>query len=510
MRAIRERLYRADRAAQLADRLPQPAVPAAVAPPAPPVLSEANPVAGLIVGADGTMFESTTVSEVPSAALSAGHLEQLPRGHPFTLKPLKKWWVDDAGGARPLVAVGGITVQAGLCSLYYDVALVASTVGAMCVIFAGLSAEMALRTTLPQRGQRPLQTLHLSPKDRKRQMVRRAALWLAICVFTYVHFCKRTRPLHLCFLVDAQKCSVCLNAYQGRCCCPRWYTHKAVNASLEWCPASMYSTNSTVMQRWRGPALNRVQCSTTAGPVDILLWPEWSPRGVAHFIELVHSGFFTDVAVYHVVGPMKLVEFGVSGDKKVQRHWDDRPVRDDPPPRDLPTFLEGTLGYAAAQHNARTTQLFFTGFNFNAKSGDAPSMYLSASSTATVTAGASAAVSRQYLAVDRMLPIGRISSGSHESVMTLRTLFQHWDAMRPRVPTLSTLEQHIRTDGNAYVRREFPAVDFIESCQLADAPEGQCGTMVALSGAVVFLSLVACIFILDIEGNSHIAVVPRT
>eukprot|EP01043_Picozoa_sp_COSAG02_P084724 COSAG02_NODE_22505_length_750_cov_1.070661_1_plen_240_part_01 len=240
---------------------------------------------------------------------------------------------------------------------------------------------MALRATLPPRGRQPLRARDLPLKDRQRQMLRRGAMWLAICVFT-------------------------------------WYTYKAANASLEWCPASMHSTNSTVLKRWWGPALDRVQCSTTAGPLDILLWPEWSPQGVAHFVELVRSGFYTDVAFYHAAGPMKLVQFGVSGDKQVQRHWDDRPVRDDPPPRDLATFVEGTLGYAAAQHNARTTQVFFTGFNFNAKSGDIPSMYLSAPSTAaTAAAGAAAtAVERQGAAVDHILPIGRISSGSGASV----------------------------------------------------------------------------------------------
>ena len=452
--STRDRHWGSHQEAPLADMLSLPeqsSVPA-VALAAPPVVSE-NPVAGMIVGADGILLPaSASEPNAPSAM-------QLPRGHPFTLKPLKKWWVDDAGGARPLVAIGGVIVQAGLCSLYYDVALLASTVGAMCVIFGGLSAEMALRSTLPQRGRR-LRPQALGPKERKRQILQRCAMWLSICMFT-------------------------------------WYTHKAASASIEWCPASMYSNNSTLGQRWRGPVLHRVQCSTTAGALDILLWPEWSPLGVAHFLELVRSGFYSDVAFYHAAGPMKLVEFGVSGDKKVQRHWDGRPVADDLPPRDLPRFEEGTLGYATTQRNARTTQVFFAGFNFDSKAGDSPSMYLSLPSE----------TAEHQRAVDQILPIGRVSSSSEESVMTLRALFNHWQAMRPRdqpvPPALSTLEQHVRTDGNSYVRRELPGVDFVESCQLAGAPEAQCGTAVLRSSAEAFLALLVCLSLLDLDGPAR-------
>lgn len=457
----RDRLWQTDHAAPTVVPYPQPAptLELPVTPAPEPAEPELNPVAGLIVDTGDTL--SPTTPAVFSPRL------QLPLHHPFTLQPLKQWWLDDAGGARPLAAIGGTIALIGLFSLYYDVALVASTVGAMCLIFGGLSAEMALRSTLPQRGRRSRSWQGLPPKERKRQMVRRCSLWLSIGTFT-------------------------------------WCAHKANSAAIEWC-SSMSSKNSTLLQRWEGPALNRVHCSTTAGPLDILLWPEWSPQGVAHFIELVSSDFYTDVAFYHAAGPMKLVEFGVASDKKLQRHWDERPVHDDATPHDVVPFVEGTLGYATTQRDSRTTQVFISGLNFDAKSGDTPGPFLAAPGEVSATSDASDTSEYDHAAVDQILPIGRLYSGDDESTRTLRALFDHWQAMRPRdkpVPAaMLSLEQHIRVDGNSYVRRELPSVDFIEKCQLVDAPKAQCGTTVALPSIFLLLSLTVSLFMLDIEGG---------
>ena len=39
-----------------------------------------------------------------------------------------------------------------------------------------------------------------------------------------------------------------------------------------------------------GPQL--VSCTTTVGPVDLIVRPDWAPLGAAHFLELVQHGFF--------------------------------------------------------------------------------------------------------------------------------------------------------------------------------------------------------------------------
>ena len=68
-------------------------------------------------------------------------------------------------------------------------------------------------------------------------------------------------------------------------------------------------------------------------------------------------------------------------------------------------------------------------------------------------------------------------------------------------PALLTLPQHIRADGNDYVRRELPGVDFISRCDVVEAPDGQCGRRVAAPAAVALALSVVSLYRLDIEGS---------
>jgi hypothetical protein len=178
----------------------------------------------------------------------------------------------------------------------------------------------------------------------------------------------------------------------------------------------------------------------------------------------VRAGFYTDVAIYHAVGPQKLLEFGLSGDKKLQQDWDEAPALDDAKPRSARAlaYKEGTLAFATRESNSRTTRLFFTGANFNPGTGDTPGMYLTPDDEAASPAAAAAAAAgtgadsdaadaRAGAAGarvgDRILPIGRLvmggSSGDDDeggaSVQTLRSLFEHWAEMQPRCVHYGTL-----------------------------------------------------------------------
>ena len=47
-----------------------------------------------------------------------------------------------------------------------------------------------------------------------------------------------------------------------------------------------------------------VDCETTTGAVKIEVHPAWSPIGAGRFIELVNSGYFSDVALFRCIsGP---------------------------------------------------------------------------------------------------------------------------------------------------------------------------------------------------------------
>ena len=109
-----------------------------------------------------------------------------------------------------------------------------------------------------------------------------------------------------------------------------------------------------------------------SGRVVLETRPAWAPIGAAHFHELVATGFYNEARFFRVVDNF-IVQFGISGDPKVQEKWDADVLEDDPVHK---TNARGTITYATAGPNTRTTQLFVnTRRNGNAfldKQGFAP------------------------------------------------------------------------------------------------------------------------------------------
>ncbi len=98
----------------------------------------------------------------------------------------------------------------------------------------------------------------------------------------------------------------------------------------------------------------QVVLNTTKGQVKLDVHPEWSPLGAARFRELVESGFYADIAFFRVLDGF-VAQFGISGDPNVSREWRTRTIKDDPVKA---SNKRGTVSYAMAGPNTRTTQLF--------------------------------------------------------------------------------------------------------------------------------------------------------
>lgn len=86
----------------------------------------------------------------------------------------------------------------------------------------------------------------------------------------------------------------------------------------------------------------KVACTTTAGDFTVRLTPSYSPLGVARFLMLVQTGFFTDQLLYRVT-PGFLVQFGVAADPNETAMWDWQPIEDEP---NRVPFRAGTLSFA--------------------------------------------------------------------------------------------------------------------------------------------------------------------
>jgi peptidyl-prolyl cis-trans isomerase A (cyclophilin A) len=104
----------------------------------------------------------------------------------------------------------------------------------------------------------------------------------------------------------------------------------------------------------QAPEVYTVNFSTTKGDFVVEVHRSWAPRGADRFYNLVKNGFFNDAAFFRYV-PNFIVQFGIPADPKVARVWYSANIPDDPVKQNN---TPGTLVFATAGPNTRTTQLF--------------------------------------------------------------------------------------------------------------------------------------------------------
>jgi len=104
----------------------------------------------------------------------------------------------------------------------------------------------------------------------------------------------------------------------------------------------------------KAPADFKVRFTTTAGDFVVEVHREWAPLGADRFYNLVRGGFFTNASFFRVV-PGFVVQFGLNADAAVNKVWERADIKDDPVTK---SNKRGTLVFATAGPNTRTTQLF--------------------------------------------------------------------------------------------------------------------------------------------------------
>ena len=113
----------------------------------------------------------------------------------------------------------------------------------------------------------------------------------------------------------------------------------------------------------KAPEVYLVKFNTTKGDVIIQVNRAWAPIGADRFYNLVKSGFYKDAAFFRIV-PRFVAQFGIPALPKVAAVWDHAYIIDD---KVTQSNKRGTLTFASAGPNTRTTQIFI---NF----GDNPSL----------------------------------------------------------------------------------------------------------------------------------------
>lgn len=165
-----------------------------------------------------------------------------------------------------------------------------------------------------------------------------------------------------------------------------------------------------------------VEFKTTQGDFVVRVEPSWAPRGAARFRALVEAGFYDGCRFFRVV-PDFMVQWGINGDPKTQRIWRDRNIPDDPR-RESNT--KGRITFANSGPNTRSTQVFI---NYKDNS---------------------------FLDSQGFAPFGEVIKGL--------AVVESINAEYKEEPNQGLIQEQ----GNAYLNREFPNLDFIRSATIIE------------------------------------------
>ena len=104
----------------------------------------------------------------------------------------------------------------------------------------------------------------------------------------------------------------------------------------------------------QAPETYQVQFDTTRGSFTVTVTRAWSPLGADRFYNLVKHHYFDNARFFRVL-PGFVAQFGLSANPAVNAAWEKATIKDDPHSQ---SNKRGTLVFATAGANTRTTQLF--------------------------------------------------------------------------------------------------------------------------------------------------------
>jgi peptidyl-prolyl cis-trans isomerase A (cyclophilin A) len=184
-------------------------------------------------------------------------------------------------------------------------------------------------------------------------------------------------------------------------------------------PAALLTPSSPDVQA-RAPATYRAKFTTSAGDFTVEVTRAWAPLGADRLYNLVKNGFYDGDRFFRVL-PGFVVQFGLNGTPAVSAAWRHASITDDPVTQHN---TAGTVVFATAGPNTRTTQLFI---NYS-----------------------------DNLRLDQMgfAPLGRVVEGM-DVVQRINSEYQ-------QSPNQDSIEQQ----GNAYLTRAFPKLDFIQKAAI--------------------------------------------
>jgi peptidyl-prolyl cis-trans isomerase A (cyclophilin A) len=175
------------------------------------------------------------------------------------------------------------------------------------------------------------------------------------------------------------------------------------------------------------PETYTAQFETSKGNFTIEVTRAWAPLGADRFYNLVKGGVFDGARFFRVL-PGFVVQFGIPGDPEAARTWRAARIADDPVTQSNTT---GSITFATAGPKTRTSQVFIN----LADNDNLDSMGFA--------------------------PFGRVTAGM-DIVAQLHSGYGE-GAPHGRGPD----QGRIQSEGNAYLERDFPKLDFIKKATVA-------------------------------------------
>ena len=185
---------------------------------------------------------------------------------------------------------------------------------------------------------------------------------------------------------------------------------------------------------WRATAPDSfdVRMVTTKGTMRVRVRRAWSAAGADRFYVLVRQRYFDDVAFHRVIRNY-VAQFGIHGDTAVSRAWRGRNIADEPvraPNR------RGALSYARGGPNSRSVQLFFNTVDNTPRLDTLNSFGFP--------------------------PIGEVIEG----LAVLDSLNWEYSGTRGGQTFPGPSQDSIGRQGNAYLRRAWPRLDYIVTARI--------------------------------------------
>jgi len=177
----------------------------------------------------------------------------------------------------------------------------------------------------------------------------------------------------------------------------------------------------------KAPETFRAKFTTSKGDFVLEVTRAWSPNGADRFYNLVKNGYYNDCRFFRVIDNF-MVQFGINGDPALNKVLSQARIADDPVK--APVKQSNQRGYVSfamtGQPNSRTTQIFI---NYKDNS---------------------------FLDAQNFTPFGKVIEGMD----IVDSFFKEYQG----VP--SDNQQQIQTQGNAYLNKQFPKLDYVKNASI--------------------------------------------